>query len=196
MAAPIFPIHHSNERRSTVTIRDLSRQSKEGYDKGRSRVWQAAWIVFSFAFFQKWWFPLRLRPLALRFFGAHVEDHVYIRHGVRIHWPWKLSIGAYAQIGDDAWIMNLEPVSIGRSAVISQQAALCTGSHKHWSETFEYDNAPITVGEGAWVTMRSVVLRGVEVPAGALVPAGAIIRRSAELEAFGTGRDEAVYGRR
>ena len=38
---------------------------------------------------------------------------------------------------------------------------------------FEYDNAPIHVGPGAWIAARAVVLRGVTIPADTLVPAGA-----------------------
>jgi putative colanic acid biosynthesis acetyltransferase WcaF len=60
---------------------------------------------------------------------------------------------------------------------LSQEAVLCTGSHRRRDPAFAYDNAPIVVGDGAWVALRAVVLRGAVVPADGLVPAGAVVGR-------------------
>ena len=74
-----------------------------------------------------------------------------------------------------AWILNLEPVRIGANVVISQQAMLCTGSHDADDPAFEFDNAPITIADGAWVATRATVLRGVTVGEDAVVGAGALV---------------------
>src|SRR5690348_15497844 len=124
----------------------------------------------------KWWFPARLRPRVLRAFGATVGGGVLIRHGVRVHWPWKLTIGDDCWIGEDAWLLNLEPITIGSDVCISQGAFLCTGSHDRRSPTFEFDNGPITIENGAWVAARSIILRGSDVGAGATVSAMAVTR--------------------
>jgi putative colanic acid biosynthesis acetyltransferase WcaF len=100
---------------------------------------------------------------------------VLIRHDVRIHWPWKLSVGSDSWIGERAWILNLEPVTIGSNVCISQEAMLCTGSHDRHSATFEFDNAPIVVGDGAWIALRATVLRGVTIGAGAVIGASALV---------------------
>jgi len=147
-----------------------------GYDKGRSKAWQALWHVVHHLAFQRWWFPPRLRPFVLRRFGARIGDRVLIRQDVRIHWPWKLDIGDDCWIGERAWLLDLEPITIGRDVCISQDAFLCTGSHDRHSPTFEFDNGPIVVEDEAWVAARATVLRGVTVGQGALVAAGAIAR--------------------
>jgi putative colanic acid biosynthesis acetyltransferase WcaF len=111
----------------------------------------------------------------LRFFGATVGPNVLVRHSVRIHWPWKLSIGASSWIGVDAWILNLEPVSIGENSCISQSVLLCTGSHDRHSPTFEFDNAPIVIGSNVWLGTRSTVLRGVTIQDDCTVGACALV---------------------
>jgi len=147
-----------------------------GYDKGRSKFWQAAWVIVSHLVFMKWWCPRKARPAILRAFGAEVGTGVVIRPSVRVHWPWKLSIGDDTWIGEDAWLLNLEPINIGSDVCISQRALLCTGSHRHDSPDFRYDNAPVVVEDGAWVALGATVLRGVTVGTGAVVAAGAVVR--------------------
>ena len=84
----------------------------DGYDKGRGRLWQIAWFVTMNLVFRAWWCPARLRPAILRAFGARVGKRVLIRHRVRVLWPWKLSIGDDCWVGEDAWLLNLEPITL------------------------------------------------------------------------------------
>ena len=125
-----------------------------GTTRGAPLAWQAAWFAVQHLVFVKWWFPARLRPHVLRAFGATIGRGVLIRHGVRVHWPWKLTIGDDCWIGEDAWLLNLEPITIGSDVCISQGAFLCTGSHNRRSPTFEFDNGPITIESGAWVAAQ------------------------------------------
>ena len=120
---------------------------------------------------------IRARVAILRAFGAQIGDGVLVRHRVRIHWPWKLTIGDNSWIGEGAWILNLEPVTIGANVCVSQDAFLCTGSHDRRSPTFEFDNGPITIGDGAWVAARATVLRGVTLSDNAVIRAGSVTAR-------------------
>jgi putative colanic acid biosynthesis acetyltransferase WcaF len=158
--------------------RHLSGFTGRGYDKGRSRLWQGAWLLTQSLFFQPWWVPARFRVLALRAFGATIGDGVLIRHRVRVHWPWKLTIGNFSWIGEGVWILNLENVAIGQNVCISQEALLCTGSHDRHSPTFEFDNAPIHIGDGSWLGARAVVLRGVTIGCDVVVGATALVAKS------------------
>lgn len=155
-------------------MRQLSGFSGTGYDKGRSLAIQALWMGVS-GLIMHWWWPARARVAVLRAFGADIESGVLIRHRVRIHWPWKLKVGHDSWIGEGAWILNLEPVSIGSNVCISQDAFLCTGSHDIRSVTFEFDNAPIDIQDGAWIAARATVLRGVAIGEGAVVGATALV---------------------
>jgi putative colanic acid biosynthesis acetyltransferase WcaF len=155
----------------------LRHPNPEGYDKGRGRLWQASWFATQNLLWATWWFPRRLRPMVLRAFGAEVGTNVFIRHRVRVLWPWKLSVGSDCLIGEDVWLLNLEPIVIGSDVCLSQGAFLCTGSHDHRSADFAYDNGPITVHDGSWVAAQALVLRGVTLGVGCVVGARAVIRR-------------------
>ena len=159
----------------TTPALDLGSFTTDGYDKGRPRVVQALWFAVQNLVFGAWWCPGRLRVALLRAFGASVGTGVVIRHRVRVLWPWKLTVGDNTWIGEDAWLLNLEPITLGASVCLSQGAFLCTGSHDRHSPRFAYDNGPIVVEDRAWVAARAMVLRGVTVGAGAVVGAGALV---------------------
>lgn len=158
-------------------MNDLSGFSGAGYDKGRSAVWQAAWMTVSGLIVQRWWCPASVRIAILRAFGATIGEGVLVRHRVRIHWPWKLTLADNVWIGEGAWILNLEPVTIGSNTCLSQDVFVCTGSHRFDSPTFEFDNAAITIGERSWVAARATILRGVTIGDDALVGACALVVR-------------------
>jgi putative colanic acid biosynthesis acetyltransferase WcaF len=173
---------------SAAFSRSLGDFRGTGYDKGRPVPVQAIWFAVQNVLFSKWWLPAALRPVILRLFGATIGKNVLIRHRVRVLWPWKLSVGHDSWIGEDAWILNLEPVSIGHDVCVSQGAFLCTGSHDISSPTFEYDNAPINISDGVWIGAQALILRGVTIGSGAVVsarckvsvdvPSGAILTAS------------------
>jgi putative colanic acid biosynthesis acetyltransferase WcaF len=158
--------------------RRLREFTGSGYDKGRSVFWQVAWFATANLIFTKWWLPPSFRPIILRVFGASVGERVLIRHGVKVQWPWKLAIGSDVWIGECAWLLNLEDITIADDVCISQDAFLCTGGHDPKDPTFSFDNARIVIGSGVWVGAKAVILRGTSIDPGTLVPAGAVVHRS------------------
>jgi putative colanic acid biosynthesis acetyltransferase WcaF len=147
------------------------------YHRGRAFPAQVFWMLVSRTILFRWWMPNRIRVAVLRLFGAKIGARTLIRHDVKIHWPWKLTVGDDSWVGEEAWILNLEDVSIGSNTCVSQGVLLCTGSHDRFSPTFEFDNGPITVGDRVWIAARAVVLRGVSVGDGATVAATAVVQR-------------------
>ncbi|GAA1351492.1 DapH/DapD/GlmU-related protein [Falsarthrobacter nasiphocae] len=156
-------------------MKDLRGFTGVGYDKGRSKLVQAAWLATQGAVLQHWWCPPKVRMSVLRMFGAKIGRDCLVRHRVRIHWPWKLELEDSVWIGEGAWILNLEPVRIGNNTCVSQEVFLCTGSHLFDHDNFEFDNAPITIGARSWLAARSTILRGVTVGDDVLVGAQALV---------------------
>jgi putative colanic acid biosynthesis acetyltransferase WcaF len=145
------------------------------YDKQRPLIVQALWLCTS-SLIQCWWIPNAVRLAALKLFGARIGSGVIIRSRVRVHWPWKLQVEDHSWIGEGAWLLNLEPIHISSHVCISQEALLCTGSHDRHDPAFEFKNAPITIGSGAWICARAIVLAGSAVGEGAVVSAGSVVR--------------------
>jgi putative colanic acid biosynthesis acetyltransferase WcaF len=157
-----------------------------GYDRGRSVAIQILWLLVSRSVLFRWWMPNRVRISVLRLFGARIGTGTLIRHDVKVHWPWKLTIGDNSWIGEETWILNLEPVTIGSNSCISQGVLLCTGSHDRFSPTFEFDNGPIEIGDHVWVAARATVLRGIRIDNGCTIAATAVVTRDVL-------RDRTVY---
>ncbi|WP_341924223.1 hypothetical protein [Nocardioides psychrotolerans] len=161
----------------TENLRDLGSFTGQGYNIGRGKLIQVLWLLVSGTVFVRWWCPARLRLVILRSFGAQIGDGVLIRHRVRVHWPWKLTIGDSTWIGEGAWLLNLEPIFIGDNVCISQEVLICTGSHDRKSPTFEFDNGPIIIEDSVWIAARAILLRGVTIGMGSTIGASALVSR-------------------
>jgi putative colanic acid biosynthesis acetyltransferase WcaF len=119
-----------------------------------------------------------LKAGLLRLFGGKVGKGAVIKPGVRVKYPWRLEIGDHVWIGEDAWIDNLENVTISNHACLSQSAYLCTGNHDWGTPTFDYRLGAISIAEGAWIGARSLVGPGVQVSEYAILTAGSVATRS------------------
>lgn len=172
----------ANERRHPreVTRVRLDRfDASRGLDRGASRLLEIAWHLVKCAVFLSplpW--PNRLKRSLLRRFGAAVGSGVVIKPRVNIHLPWKLTLGDQSWIGEEAFILNLEPVVIENHACISQRAFLCTGNHDYRDPSFSYRNAPILVEAGAWVGAQAFVCPGVTVGCESVVTAGSVVTKN------------------
>lgn len=146
----------------------------EGYDPGP--LWKrAAWYLVSRAAFEtRAPIPSRAKRALLRAFGAQVGAGTVIKPQVKIKFPWRLRVGAYTWIGEQAWIDNLAPVALGDNVCISQGAYLCTGNHDYTSPRFSLRTAPITVEDGAWVGARATVCPGVAIATHSVLAVGTV----------------------
>jgi putative colanic acid biosynthesis acetyltransferase WcaF len=98
-----------------------------------------------------------------------------IKPRVNIHLPWKLTVGDSTWIGEEVFILNFEPVTVGSHCCISQRAFLCTGNHDYRKPEMPYRNQPITVQDGAWVGAQVFVGPGVIIGREAVITAGSVV---------------------
>lgn len=160
---------------------DLSRYSVAHFDRGASRIKEAAWICVKCLFFQNPWpWPSALRVFLLRLFGAEIGSGVVIRANVNLTFPWRLRMGDHVWIGEEVTILSLAPVTIESHVCISQRAYLCAGSHDFKSPTFDLKTSPITIRSGVWIAAMAFVGQGVEIGRGSLISAGAVVTKGVE----------------
>jgi len=157
-------------------IQDLSKFKVPSGFRGRP-----AWFV------QLWWIVEMLlfhpspqvlygwRRFLLRTFGARIGKGVLIRRSVSVTYSWKLTIGDWCWVGDQATLYTLGEITIAENTVISQHAYLCASSHDYTRPTFDQFAKPIRVESEAWIATHVFVGPGVTIGRGAVVGACSVV---------------------
>lgn len=160
-------------------VQDLSRFELPSGFRGRSAIIvQLWWLVQATVFAASPQFLYGWRRWLLRCFGARIGRDVLIRPSARITYPWKITIGERSWIGDHAELYSLGEIVIGRDAVVSQNAYLCTGSHDIHALGFDIFAKPIVVEDEAWVAADVFVHPGVTIARGSVVGARSVVTKS------------------
>jgi putative colanic acid biosynthesis acetyltransferase WcaF len=133
------------------------------------------WHFVGFPIVRSSWLPLSSAKCALlRLFGARVGKGAYLKPGLKVKFPWYLTIGDHCWIGEDVWIDNLCMVTIGSHVCVSQGAYLCTGNHDWKSPNMKLFRRPIELRDGCWVGARATLCPGTAVGTGAIVTVGSV----------------------
>ncbi|GAB3920189.1 WcaF family extracellular polysaccharide biosynthesis acetyltransferase [Larkinella terrae] len=127
--------------------------------------------------------PISFKKWILTLFGAKIGAGFAIKPKVNIKFPWFLTIGDYVWVGEEVWIDNLAPVTIGNHVCISQGAMFETGNHNYRRRTFDLFVKPIHLENGVWIGARSIVCPGVTCHSHSILTVGSVATQS--LEAYG-----------
>jgi putative colanic acid biosynthesis acetyltransferase WcaF len=157
---------------------NLDSFDNSSFNRGASTIRQILWLVLDAILFSSSLPGSGWRCKALAMFGAQVGQRVVIKPGVRIKFPWKLTLGDDCWIGERVWIDNLDLVSIGSNSCVSQGVYLCTGSHDWSKPTFDLITKPILISEHAWVGAFCRVAPGVTVASGSVCAMGSVVTKS------------------
>ncbi|MEM9213294.1 MAG: WcaF family extracellular polysaccharide biosynthesis acetyltransferase [Cyanobacteria bacterium P01_F01_bin.150] len=149
------------------------------YSPGAALWKQLLWYYLGFPLVKSRLMPFSsLKIWLLKAFGATVGTGVRIKPGVRIKFPWKLTIGDHCWLGESAWIDNVGPITIGDNVCLSQGVYLCTGNHDWSLPTFDLRLGEIHIQSGSWLGAKSVVGPSVTVGEGAILTLGSVATRS------------------
>jgi putative colanic acid biosynthesis acetyltransferase WcaF len=174
---------------------DLSRFG--GTARGRA-AWRAQlwWLFETLLVLPTPQYMFSWRRLALMLFGAKIGNHVLIRPGVRVTYPWNLTIGDYVWIGDNVTLYSVGEISIGSHSVVSQEAYLCAGTHDYRDVSFRFVSAPIRIAGECWIAARAFIGPGVEIGHASVIGAGSIVMKSVGAETVVAGNPAKLIGRR
>lgn len=163
---------------------DLSKYDNSWYNTGGGFVKRLIWYFTNEWFLNCGWnVSSGLKVRLLRMFGAKIGRGVMIKPHVNIKYPWNLTIGDYAWVGEGVWIDNLVPILIGANAVLSQGAMLLCGNHNYKKPTFDLMVGEIHIEEGAWVGAQCTVCPGVTMHSHSVLTVGSIATK--DCEAYG-----------
>lgn len=127
----------------------------------RGMATRIAWYVVSLLLFEgPIHLPYALKRLVLVLFGARIGKGLVVKPRVQIKYPWFLEAGDFVWLGENVWIDNLAPVTLGSNVCISQGALVLTGNHNYKSERFDRFSRPVLIGDHVWIGARSVVCPG------------------------------------
>lgn len=157
---------------------------------------QLWWLVQSLLFRTSPQFLYGWRRFLLRAFGATIGPNVLIRPSVRTTFPWKVSIGENAWIGDNVELYSLGEIRIGANAVVSQHCYLCTGTHDYTDRAFPISAIPIVIGPEVWLASGVFIAPGVTVGRGAVVGARSLVLKDLPDMAVAMGHPARVVRRR
>jgi putative colanic acid biosynthesis acetyltransferase WcaF len=153
--------------------------SKIGLDRGVSKLKEIIWYFVKIIFFLSAIpYPSSFKVLLLRLFGSKVGEGLVIKPRVNIHFPWKLIIGDNVWIGEEAFLLNFELLSIGNNVCVSQRVFLCGGNHDYKIYSMPFRNGSITLEDGCWIGASSFVGPCVTIGTDTVVSAGSVVTQS------------------
>ena len=156
---------------------DLSKFENPIFDRGGGRSKEALWLAVRQLLFQSSFKNYRLKASLLRSLGATLGTAFVCKPRVQITFPWRLRAGNNCWIGEEAYILNLDHVTLGNNVCISQRAFLCTGSHDTTDPHFGLIHQPITIEDGAWICANAFIGPGVTIGRNTIVSAGSVVTK-------------------
>ncbi|MBN7813451.1 WcaF family extracellular polysaccharide biosynthesis acetyltransferase [Algoriphagus sp. H41] len=166
-----------------------------GLDRGATLIKELFWyFTKTFFFLSAFPFPSSFKAFLLRLFGARIGYGLVIKPRVNIHFPWKLVIGDHVWIGEEAFLLNFEPLTIGSNVCISQRAFLCGGNHDFRDPSMPYRNGPITLEDGSWVGASVFVGPNVTVGIDSVLAAGSVVSKDVPANAIFRGNPAIQVG--
>lgn len=118
--------------------------------------------------------------------------------GFEIRFPWKIEIGPGTIIGDECKLDGRNGLKIGENVNFSTGAWIWTEQHDLNDSMFDSNDSggPVTIGDRAWISSRSVILPKCTIGNGAVVAAGAVVTKSVPAYAIVGGVPAKVIGKR
>jgi acetyltransferase-like isoleucine patch superfamily enzyme len=136
--------------------------------------------------------------------NIEIDDDVYVGHHaiLKAYHRNRMSIGAGAWIGQQAFLHSAGGITIGRRVGIGPGAKLLTSTHElpRDAATPIMDGplvfSPIVLEDGCDVGVGAIILPGVTVGRGAQIGAGAVVTRDVPAGAIAAGVPARLIGNR
>ncbi len=157
----------------------LNQYTLDTYTPGAPYWKQLLWYFIGDPLVRSYWLPVSaFKVWLLRCFEAQIGQQVRIKPGVRVKFPWRLTVGDYVWLGENVWIDNVAPVTMESHICISQNVYLCTGNHDWSHPDFKLTPNSIYIEAESWIAANAVVGPGVTIGRGAVLCLGSVTGRS------------------
>lgn len=119
-----------------------------------------------------------LRVAWLRLLGAKIGQGTLIGRGTTVLAAGKLVVGSHSTVGLRCVLDARGGIRIGEQASVENDTQILSTDHDPDAPNFALRDAPIVIGDHAWLATRVLVLKGVTIGDGAVVTAGSLVNRT------------------
>ena len=162
-----------------------------------NRLARAAWGCVAMTLFRLSPIPFfGWRRALLRLFGSVVASTAKVYPSTRIWAPWNLAMEHGSCLGPEVYCYNVAPVHLGVDSTASFRSFLCTASHDIRHPERPLISGPIRLERGAYVFADAFVGMNVTVGEGAVVAARAVVVKDVAPYDIVGGNPARTIGRR
>ena len=118
-----------------------------------------------------------LRVLLLRAAGMRIGPRTHIARGLRVDFPWRVSIGSNCWFSAGVYLdARGGTIRIGNTVDLSSETVVYTLTHSIYDEAFSPKKGDVVIADRVWIGTRAIVLPGTTVSEGCVVGALSVIR--------------------
>jgi len=118
------------------------------------------------------------RRILLQLFGAKLSPSVHIYPSARIWAPWNLTMESRACLAQEVFCYNIDQVFLGADSTVSFRSHLCAAGHDINDPARPLVTGPIRIERGAYVFADAFIGMNVTIGEGAVVAARSVVVRS------------------
>jgi maltose O-acetyltransferase len=142
----------------------------------------------------------RRRDQLIKSLGG-IGEGVELDPSVTLNFPQRIVLGEHIYIGPRTELLGRGGLNICSHTIISSDVVIMTSIHRYQGAAMlPYDEVEllrsVTIGIGAWIGMRAIVLPGVVLGDGCVVGAGAVVTKSWEDGSIIAGNPACLIKRR
>jgi len=134
----------------------------------------------------------RWRNALLRRFGAKVDRTVRLYPSVEVFYPWNVQFDAWVTLAWNVKIYSLGKIHLAERVMISQGAHLCAGTHDFRKPNYPLLTPPISIGAGTWICAEAFIGPGVTVGEGAIIASRAVVVKDVPASSIAGGNPARV----
>ena len=124
----------------------------------------------------------KLNAFSYRLQGYEINPNSRVSSNASISGNIIISVGSGTYIGDRAVLTGgVGNIFIGKNCDISDNVIICSGTHNIGSSSRRAgrgNGKNITIGDGSWIGVGSIILSGVNIGDGCIIGAGSVVNKS------------------
>jgi putative colanic acid biosynthesis acetyltransferase WcaF len=121
-----------------------------------------------------------LRILLLKLFGAKIPGKTLVMDGVKVWYPWNLTLMPFSTLGRGVEVYNFASIYIGEQSTVSQDTFLCSATHDYTHPHMPLICKPIIIEDQVWIAARCFIGPGINIKQGCVIGACTVLTKNTD----------------